>query len=92
MYGKETQIACNDYIQIGIYKDHNAKPEIRLYKLKNGKTTLHIPVEYMPYKAALDPQLLLIDKNVDDNELRVGENGKVTTAGEGTSVSLKVNG
>ena len=92
MYGKETQIACNDYIQIGIYKDHNAKPEIRLYKLKNGKTTLHIPVEYMPYKAALDPQLLLIDKNVDDNELRVGKNGKVTTAGEGTSVSLKVNG
>ncbi len=66
--GKELPVACNDYIELGIYRDRKAKADMYKYKLKDGVTKLNISLPYKPYKAVLDPRLLLIDKNADDNE------------------------
>jgi aminopeptidase N len=71
--GHETQTACNDYIDIAIYKDRNTVLKTIRYKLKDGPATLNIPLSTKPYKAVIDPSLLLIDKKPEDNEFRLGD-------------------
>ena len=68
--GKETEAPSENYVEIGVYKNKNTIMEINRYKLKNGVTTLSIPVAEKPYKVIVDPRMLLIDKKQDDNEKR----------------------
>ena len=72
--GKETPVASNDYIEIGVYNDKNTLAQVQRYKLKGGETTLSIPVSKRPYKVVIDPRLLLIDKKLDDNEMKIEGN------------------
>jgi ABC-2 type transport system permease protein len=74
--GKETAATGNNYIEVGIYKDKKALSYIKMYKLKPGETKLSITVKDKPYKVAVDPRMLLIDKKLDDNELKPGEEEK----------------
>ncbi len=69
--GKETPVASNDYIEIGVYKKKNAVLSMAMYKLKGGETKLLIPVSERPYKVVIDPRLLVIDKKLDDNEQKL---------------------
>ena len=75
--GKETNVACNDYMEIGIYKDSKTQMQLSRVKLKNGINKLSIPVSAAPYKVVLDPHLILIDKKPDDNEFRLAGEEKV---------------
>lgn len=74
--GKETEIPSDNYIEIGIYKNKNTLALLRRYKLKTGETKLTIPVSEKPYKIVIDPHLLLIDRKLDDNELRLDDADK----------------
>ncbi len=69
--GKETPVPSNDYIEIGIYNDKTTLAQVQRYKLKGGETKLSIPVSKRPYKVVIDPRLLLIDKKLDDNEMKL---------------------
>ncbi len=74
--GKETVVPSDDYIEIGVYKDRKSSPQITRYKLKGGETKLSIPTNDKPYKVIIDPRLLLIDKKLDDNEMKLEDETK----------------
>jgi ABC-2 type transport system permease protein len=74
--GKELKAAGSNYVEIGIYKDRKTLISLNKYKLVPGKNALHLPVLDKPYKVVVDPRLLLIDKNLDDNETKLGKPGE----------------
>jgi ABC-2 type transport system permease protein len=71
--GKQTEVPINDYIEIGAF----AKPESgkkygkTLYrqrvKITQKESAFTFTVDAKPHKAGVDPFLLLIDRNPEDN-------------------------
>ena len=68
--GREKALPSENYIEIGIYKNRTQLLELKQYKLKQGETNLSMVFTEKPYKVVIDPRLLLIDKKLDDNEMR----------------------
>jgi ABC-2 type transport system permease protein len=73
--GVETSVRLRDWIDIGVYaKNENGKDEL-IYLNKQAITeqitNLEIVVDRLPSKAGIDPRHLMIDKNGDDNVLRI---------------------
>jgi len=75
--GKEKAATGDNYIEVGVYKTKNSPADITRYKLKPGVSKLSIEVDYKPYKVAIDPRMLLIDKKLSDNEMRIEDNENV---------------
>jgi len=71
--GKETPATGDNYVEIGVYKNKKDLLSIKMYKLKQGENKLSIPVSEKPYKVVIDPRLLLIDKKLDDNEMKIDD-------------------
>ena len=71
--GKETAATGDNYVEIGVYKNKKDLLSIKMYKLKQGENKLSIPVSEKPYKVMIDPRLLLIDKKLDDNEMKIDD-------------------
>lgn len=71
--GKETPAPSDNYVEIGVYKNKSSLMQLSRYKLKQGVTNMIVSVKEKPYKIVIDPRLLLIDKKLDDNELRLDE-------------------
>lgn len=71
--GNETTTALNDYVELGVYtKNKDGKESLaglKKIKINSAHTTLKIAVPQEPAKIVLDPNLLLIDKNLADNEM-----------------------
>ena len=71
--GNETEVPVNDWIEIGAFAKpaKDKKYGKTLYRerllMKGGKCTYHFTVDEMPEKAGIDPFLLLIDRQPDDN-------------------------
>jgi hypothetical protein len=61
------------YVEVGVYKNRSELISLKKYKLHEGLNKLKIAVKERPYKLVLDPRCLLIDKNLDDNEFKVGK-------------------
>ncbi|HEY5745914.1 MAG TPA: M1 family aminopeptidase [Chryseolinea sp.] len=70
--GNEEPAAIDDWIELGVYTrdEHGKENLVLLKKIKINKeqTTLKLSVPQKPAKIALDPNLLLIDKAMTDNE------------------------
>jgi len=76
--GNETEIPINDWIYIGIFGDkeiNGKKKEKQLYlkKHKINKSVMKFTfvVDELPVKAGIDPYSLLIDRNWDNNLVKV---------------------
>jgi ABC-2 type transport system permease protein len=69
--GKETESPSENYVEVGVYKDSKSLISLSRYKLKSGINNLSIAIAEKPYKVVVDPRLLLIDKKLDDNEMRL---------------------
>jgi hypothetical protein len=69
--GNEASTAIDDWIELGVYakEEHGKENLVLLKKIKINKeqTTLKLSVPQKPAKIVLDPNLLLIDKNMTDN-------------------------
>jgi ABC-2 type transport system permease protein len=69
--GKSASTAIDDYIELGVYaKDEHSKENlILLKKIKVNKEqpTLQLTIPQKPSRIVLDPNLLLIDRNIADN-------------------------
>lgn len=66
--GRETPAPKVGYVEVGIYKDRKSMPYLHRFLMVPGKNHLEIPLNFKPYKAVVDPRVLLIDKKPDDNE------------------------
>jgi ABC-2 type transport system permease protein len=67
--GNETQIAINDWIDVGFFMDDN---EEHLYqqkrmKFNKEKSSITVQLDSLPAKAAIDPRHILIDRVYKDN-------------------------
>ncbi|MCZ6918358.1 MAG: M1 family aminopeptidase [Gemmatimonadetes bacterium] len=76
--GVETEIAVNDWIDVGVFGEgevDGVEQEIILYLKKHridGSTTeVEVIVDQLPLRAGIDPHNKLIDRNPDDNVTRV---------------------
>ncbi len=76
--GKEVKANGDSYVEIGVFKNRSELITLNKYKLHQGINKLKIAVKERPYKVVLDPRLLLIEKNPDDNEFKVGKPGELT--------------
>ena len=76
--GNEKPAAVNDYFEVGVYgesKDKNKPNFIYLQKMKLTDKTkkIELIVGEKPIKAGIDPRHLLIDRNITDNTVNVGD-------------------
>jgi ABC-2 type transport system permease protein len=67
--GNETQIAINDWIDVGFFMDDD---EEHLYqqkrmKFNKEKSSITVQLDSLPAKAAIDPRHILIDRVYKDN-------------------------
>lgn len=77
--GNETEIAMNDWIEIGIYgsKAEGKTEELYLQKhrIQSGKQTIILNVPEQPVSAGIDPNHLLIDLDLGNNTGKVKVEG-----------------
>jgi ABC-2 type transport system permease protein len=86
--GKETQVAVDDWIDIGVFgeKDPKGPSEGRLLAMEKrhvdgASSTFEMIVDEEPRKAGIDPFNKLIDRDPDDNLVSVvAEGGPVRAA------------
>ncbi|MBS1586567.1 MAG: hypothetical protein JSS82_13590 [Bacteroidetes bacterium] len=69
--GYEKAVPSNDYIEVGVYNEKRKLIGLQRYKLPGGTSRLSIVVAEKPAKIVVDPNLLLIDKDLNDNEKRL---------------------
>ncbi|HLK96942.1 MAG TPA: M1 family aminopeptidase, partial [Hymenobacter sp.] len=65
--GKGTEVPLRDYVDVAVY---GAKDQVlyqRRVRLDNNRQEVQLTVAAPPLKAAIDPHLLLIDRQQDDN-------------------------
>ncbi|MEM6295266.1 MAG: ABC transporter permease subunit [Myxococcota bacterium] len=65
--GQETEIPLNDWIEIGVQDEDGAFLYREKHQLDAKETALTIQVPGKPAKAGIDPIVMLIDRNADDN-------------------------
>lgn len=95
--GKLKDIAINDWIDIGIFgtKELNGKTEetelyLHKHKIDKPKMEFEFIVNEEPIKAGIDPYQKLIDRNHDNNTLKMGSSIKAEAKAQGETVSIKV--
>jgi ABC-2 type transport system permease protein len=71
--GRETAIDMNDLITFGVFGAANEVLYSAKHWIRSGKGELSFVVDKRPEKAGIDPCYLLIDKNSDNNIVRVGK-------------------
>ncbi len=68
--GKTSELKqLNEYIQIGLYNKNDELISIHKHLVQKTDTMISITVEEQPSKIVLDPNLLILDKNLRDNEI-----------------------
>ncbi|GAB5522506.1 MAG: M1 family aminopeptidase [Roseivirga sp.] len=69
--GKETiNTALEDYVQIGFFNEDDQLIYLHTQKVTETKNMLRLLLDENPAKAVLDPHLTLMDKDIDDQEIR----------------------
>jgi ABC-2 type transport system permease protein len=69
--GRETSIEMNDSIPFGVFGAQNEVLYSAKHWIQSGASELSFVVNKKPEKAGIDPNYLLIDKNTDNNIIRV---------------------
>lgn len=64
--GQESEIALNDMIDIAVLGEHGPLYQKR-HRLTQADHSFEITVNELPVKAGIDPDCLLIDRNIEDN-------------------------
>lgn len=69
--GKQTEIPVKDYIYIGVLGQDDEELHLKKYKFTSNIQKFDITVDQKPVQAGIDPYLILIDRNRDDNMMKV---------------------
>lgn len=76
--GRETELALDDWIEIGVFArgaDEEERTEKPLYlerqRITQGRGTIRVTVDEVPYDVGFDPYNKLIDRMPDDNRMTV---------------------
>jgi len=69
--GKQTEIPLNDYIYIGVLGKDEEELYLKKHKFTKNTQQFDIIVDKQPVQAGIDPYLILIDRNRDNNMKKV---------------------
>ncbi len=65
--GQETQVELDDWIEIGVLDEDGEFLYREKHRLSDETTTLTVTVGSKPQQAGVDPIVMLVDRNPDDN-------------------------
>jgi hypothetical protein len=68
--GNKTNVALNDYIEIGIFDKEKEPIYLTRHKFTKSVETIKIIIDKEPYSGGIDPHYLLIDQIRKDNIIR----------------------
>ena len=68
---RDTFTPLNDYIYVALMDEDNNEFYYQKHKFDTNEKSLQIITDQKPAKAGLDPFLVLIDRNMDNNKMRV---------------------
>jgi hypothetical protein len=69
--GNQTEIPIEDYIDIGVLGEDGEELYLRKHRLSQNETNIEITVDKKPLKAGIDPYVILIDRERDNNLVQV---------------------
>ena len=69
--GNESEVPMHDLVFVGVSDENGKQLHLAKHRLNKSRQTLAIVVEERPFTAAIDPHLILIDRNPDDNAVSV---------------------
>ena len=78
--GEEHQIPAHDWVDIGVMDMDGHYLYLQKHKIDGDSADVKVIVDKLPYKAGIDPLNKLIDRNPDDNLVRVSENKPMSAA------------
>jgi len=73
--GNQTEAALNDYIYVALLDEEGEEFYYRKHLFTDNNSTIKIITDQIPVKAGIDPYLVLIDREMDNNECEVIETG-----------------
>jgi len=65
--GNQTKASMNDYIYVALMDDDGEAFYYKKHRFSKNHSSLQIIVDHKPSQAGIDPYLLLIDRNMDNN-------------------------
>jgi ABC-2 type transport system permease protein len=69
--GQDHAVSLNDFIDIGVQNSQGKFLYLQKQKIEKEQNTFTITVDKLPAQAGIDPILKLIDRNPDDNVMKV---------------------
>lgn len=69
--GKETDVPLADYLTVGVFGENGEELYLRKHFVTEPETTFKIPVTKKPIEAGIDPYVVLIDRERNDNRVTV---------------------
>jgi len=64
-------VSLNDFIDIGVQDSQGKFLYLQKQKIEKEQNTFTITVDKLPAQAGIDPILKLIDRNPDDNVMKI---------------------
>ena len=70
--GRETEVPMDDLVDLGVYASPNVRTPtdplyLRRQRIRSGRHTITLTVPRKPVRVGLDPHLLLLDLDANDN-------------------------
>jgi ABC-2 type transport system permease protein len=68
--GKETEVAINDWLEVGVYENDNKSNTpmyLKMHRMKSREQTISVTVPRKPERAGIDPNYLMITIRRDGN-------------------------
>ncbi len=65
--GNQTEIHIGDYVDIGVLGENGEELYLKKHKLTQNESPIEIIVDKKPVRAGIDPYLILIDRERDNN-------------------------
>jgi hypothetical protein len=69
--GNQTEIPVEDYVDIGVLGENDEELYLKKHKLAQNESGIDIIVDSKPARAGIDPYLVLIDRERDNNTVEV---------------------
>ncbi len=65
--GNQTEIPIDDYIDVGVLGEDDEELYLRKHRVTQNESEIEITVDKKPVQAGIDPYVILIDRERDDN-------------------------
>jgi len=69
--GMQTEVPLNDYIAVGVIGENDEELYMQKHHFSSTEKEIKVIVDKKPVKAGIDPYVILIDKEREDNLMKV---------------------